>query len=181
MNDRVQILRLTQIAFLNALILSFLGIQFVIPFASIALLLVIPVIFALQVYHVPIKIAFISGLAIVILSFVLYGVILCIWSLTYFVLGITLGWSYRNRIPFGYRLFLVSLVFYVSILGIMIIFGRMANITWEYISDTIKNQQLLQQVPLIPIMGIGLMGWAILNSFGTDRILYRVLHQLYSA
>ena len=179
MNDRAQILGLTQIAFLNALILSFLGVQFVIPFASIVLLLVIPVIFALQVYHVAIRVAFLSGLSVVVLSTILFGVVLGIWTLVYFVLGIALGWGRRNRLPSALRLFLVSLLFCVAIIAIMFAFGWMANITWVGITGTLAHYQLLNRLPLIPLIGLGLAGWALLNTLGADQILSRVLRQLY--
>jgi hypothetical protein len=178
-NYRDKILGLTQIAFLNALILSFLGVQFVIPFASIVLLIVIPVIFALQVYHVAIRLVFLSGLTVVILSSILFGVVLGIWNLVYFALGIALGWSCRKRIPIGLRLFMVSLLFCISLIVLIVAFGWMADINWADITIAITRYKPLNQLPLIPVMGIGLLGWAFLNTFGADRILSRVLKQLY--
>lgn len=179
MKDRDQILGLTQVAFLNALILSFLGVQFIIPFTSIVLLVVIPVIFALQVYHVAIRVAFLSSLTVVILSSILFGVVLGFWTLVYFVLGMALGWGFRKRLPFGLRLFLVGLLFCISLILLMVAFGWMADITWTEILMAVSRYELFNQVPLIPLMGLGLVGWAFINTFGADRILGRVLHQLY--
>jgi hypothetical protein len=180
MNNRDQILGLTRVAFLNALILSFLGIQFVFPFASIFLLVVIPVIFALQVYHVSIRLAFLSNFTLVLFSSILFGIVLGIWTIVYFVLGMVLGWSFRNQIKFILRISLVSLLFCISLITLMFAFGWIANITWEEISEVIGKYELLNQYPLIPFMVLGLMVWGFLNSLGADRILSRVLKQIYS-
>lgn len=181
MNDRDRILALTQIAFLNALILSFLGVQFVIPFASIVFLVVIPVIFALQVYHVAIRVTFLSGMTVIMLSSILFGIVLGFWTLVYFVLGLALGWGCRKRMPTVIRVFLVSLLFCISLIVLIIAFGWMADITWTEISVAVSRYELLNQFPLIPLMVLGLVGWAFLNTFGADRILSRVLQQLYFA
>jgi hypothetical protein len=179
-NDRDQILGLTRVAFLNALILSFLGIQFVIPFASIFLLVVIPVIFALQVYRVEIRVVFLSSLTVIIFSSILFGIVLGIWTLVYFVLGIALGWSCRKQIHLGLRLSLVSFLFCISLIILVLTFGWIAEISWADITGVIGRYELLNQYPLIPLMGLGLVVWGFLNALGADRILSRVLKQIYS-
>lgn len=178
MNDRTLILNLTQVAFLNALILSLLGIQFIFPFASVVLLIIVPVVFALQIYHRAIKISILSGLLVVLLSSILFGVIMGLWTLVYLILGIALGLGFQYRIPLGLRFGLVGSLFSVSLAIIILVLGWLAGINVLDITAMLSRYGLSNRVPLAVLIGIGLIGWAFMTALGSDRILSRVLSQI---
>jgi hypothetical protein len=179
MNDREKVLTLNRIAFLDALIFSFLGIQFVIPLAFILLLIIIPTIIALQFYHMPIKHALLSGLLLLVLTFALFGISIALWELLYFVVGGAIGIGWRFHIHILLRLLLATIVFVISLLVIAFSFGALAQVSWQDIISLMARYPWALQVPWIPIILVGLSIWAMLLSLGVENLLSRVLKQLY--
>ena len=179
MNEREKVLNLNRIAFLDALILSFLGFQFVIPLAFILLLIIIPTIIALQFYHIPLNQAVLSGLVLIVLVFFLFGFSVALWELLYFVVGGAIGFSRRFRIHIIFRLLLATLLFGICMGMIVVSFGLLAQITWQDIMSEMVNYPLLFQLPWIPIFLMGLFVWAFLLSLGVENLFSRVLTQLY--
>lgn len=179
MNDREKILTLNRIAFLDALILSFLGIQFVIPLVFILLLVIIPTIIALQFYHIDFKYALLSGLVLIVFTFALFGISIALWEFLYFVVGGAIGLSRRVKIHILVRLLIATIVFVVSLIMVFLGLGILAQVSWQDIISSTTQYPLLVQFPWIPIFLLGLFFLAILLSLGVENLLSRVLKQLY--
>jgi hypothetical protein len=179
MNDREKIFTLNRIAFLDALIFSFLGIQFVIPLAFVLMLVVIPTIIALQFFHMSLKYALLSGLLLLALTFALFGISIGLWGLLYFVVGGVIGLGWRFHIHILLRLLLATIVFVISMIVIVFSFGALAQVSWRDIISSMAQYPWLLQVPWIPIILVGLSVWALLMSLGVENLLSRVLKQLY--
>lgn len=179
MTERAQVVASTQMAMLNAIILSLLSIQFIVPFAFILLIWIVPTIIALQVYHVPLKLMLLSGLVIIGLSFILFGIDVGFWMVVYISAGSVLGISRKLNYHWSFRLLSVAFAFTVSLLAIMIIFGWLTQISWQEIQNVLAKLSLFNQIPLLPAMVGGLITWTVIISVVVDWFLSRVLRQLH--
>jgi hypothetical protein len=179
MNDREKVLTLNRIAFLDALILSFLGIQFVIPLAFILLLVIIPTITALQFYHIPLKHALLSGLLLIVFTFALFGISIALWEFLYFVVGGAIGIGRRFRMHILFRLLLATIAFVISLAMILLSFGILAQVSWQDIISSMAQYPFLMRFPWFPIFLLGLFFLAIFLSLGVENLFSRVLKQLY--
>ncbi len=179
MTDRNQILALTQVAFLSALILSIVSIQFVLPFSFVLLLLIVPVIFALQTYHVRMPTSLLSGLAVVFLSFALYGIAVGLWTFIYYLAGNILGIGRKYGFPWLVRILSNTLAYSASLCIIVLAFGWIAGISWQEITDALSLYLMLNPIVSIQILFAGMIVSALLVSLVADSFLSRVLRQLY--
>lgn len=179
MNDREIILTLNHIAFLDALIFSFLGIQFVFPPVFILLLVIIPTIIALQFYHMPVKYALLSEFLLIVLTMALFGISIALWELLYFGVGAAIGIGWRFHFHILLRLLVATVVFVICLAMIVISFGALAQVSWRDIISSMAQYPWLLQVPWIPITLVGFAVWAIFMSLGVENLLSRVLKQLY--
>lgn len=183
MNERALITALTQIAMLNAIILSFLGIQFIIPFAFILLLWIVPTIFALEIIlgDVPWQLAFLSGLVLLALAFTLFGLDVGLWTIVYLLVGSLSGWGQRFGLHWSIRLLSTTLAFALLLVAMIAVLGWLVQIEWQEIKEILENLNQFNPLPtlaLIPAMGIGLVTWAIMLSVGVEWFLSRVLRHL---
>jgi hypothetical protein len=178
-SDRNHILALTQVSFLSALILSIVSIQFVLPFSFVLLLLIVPVIFALQTYHVRILTSLVSGLAVVILSFALFGIAVGLWTFIYYLAGTMLGLGQKYRFPLLVRILSNTLAYSAALCTILLIFMWIARLGWQEITNLLALYPLLNPIVSIQVLFIGMIISALLVSLVADSFLSRVLHQLY--
>jgi hypothetical protein len=179
MTDRNQMLALTQVAFLSALILSLVSIQFVLPFSFVLLLLIVPVIFALQTYHVGIPTSLLSGLMVVFLSFAVFGIAIGLWTFLYYLAGNILGIGQRYRFPWLLRILSNTFAFSTSLCTILLAFGWLTHISWQDITNSLSSYPMLNSIIGIRFLFTGMIVSALLASVVADNFLTRVLRQLY--
>jgi len=179
MSERDRILALTQAAFLSAVAFTFLSIQFVMPPSFVVLLGVVPAIFGLQAYHVPLKLAGLAGVLVIVLSSVMFGVTLGVWAGLYFVVGSVLGIGWRYRLPLALRLLVTSLASVLSLLATVAMFGWMANIRWQEVAHAWVQFPVLDQTSFLTFLATGLVFWCVLFSLGADRFLAQVLRHIH--
>jgi len=179
MNDRDRLLLLTRIAFLNAIILSFLAVQFVISPIYIVFLVLIPVTFGLQIYHASLGKAALSFILVITLAFLLFGIVVGYWALIYAIIGCGLGLARKYRLPYWLRLPMISTTYFLSITGILYTFGRFANISWDDLMAVISGYLPLEGVQIFSMLSIGLFFWSLLNTIGSEQLISRVLRSIY--
>jgi hypothetical protein len=177
MNDRRQVLALTQAAFLNALILSFLSLQFVLPPIFILLLWVLPTIFALEVYNLPAKIAVLSNVIVLAIAFILFGPTLGFWALVYLLVGGGVALQRQWHLPWVVRLPITIVFLTLALLGVTLAMGWVAQINWTEAGNLIKSVGM-QQLLSVPVILLGLGGWAAILSLSIDKTLSKVLEYL---
>ena len=178
MNERDTVLALTRLAFLDAIILSLLSVQSVLPFVFLVMLWLAPIVFALEITLVPHRIAWVSGLVVPALALALLGLDIGLWASVYFVLGATLGMAWRLRLPWIARQIGLSVVFVLTVAAIFVIFGKLVRIDWKEISAVLEKINQIGVVPVLPAMIVGFVLWAIILSVAMDRLLQRVLRQI---
>jgi hypothetical protein len=179
MSDREQVLALSRIAFLDALILSFLAIQFVVPLMMIFLLFVIPTIIALQFYHLPFRYALISGILLCLLTLAFFGLPIALWELLYFIVGAAVGLGRRIHVHMAFRLLFATIAFAVTLFLITLVFGAFARVSWQNAMGLLERISWPFQLPWPWIILVGILVWATLLSLGVEGLLSRILKQLY--
>jgi hypothetical protein len=177
--ERDWILALTRVAFLDAVVFSFLSIQFVMPPTFVILLWVVPTVFALQAYHVPLRLTGSSGVLVVLMSSVVFGIAIGIWTWIYFMAGCVLGVGRRYHLPLVLRLLTTAMTFATCLFASVIVFGWLANISWQEISAALVLLPAPDQIPILPCMIVGLALWSMLLSLGTESSLARILRHLH--
>lgn len=128
MNQRSIIISLTRIAFLNALVLSFLSIQYILIFSFLISIWVIPVIFALENILTETKYFALSAVFMTICSFIIFGISTGCWVIVYFFLGGIIGGLYRKKVHKSIRVLLGMITYAVSIVGIVITFMALVGV-----------------------------------------------------
>lgn len=178
MSEHARTLALTKVAFLNAVIFSLLSIQFALPPAFVVLLCIVPAIFALQAYHVPMKLVSLSGLLAIVASSVAFGIIVGVWTCIYFVAGTSLGVGRRYHMPFAFRLLTTTVAFILMLVVGTIAFAGLADVNMRDVNALISRSPLLTRVAILPILATGVVFLSLLASWGADRFLARLLSHL---
>lgn len=178
MNERAQIAVLVKIAFLNAIILSFLSVQFVMPAMFLLFLAFLPVVFALMFYYAPARMAILGTLALTIIASVLFTPYTGLWTLLYGLVGTVLGLAWRLGFPWPLRLAGTILTFAISLGGIIALFMRVTQIGWQELRGVVEQVGIPGQFPLTSVIAVGLVTWAAALGIVANWTLGRVLGQL---
>ena len=177
MNERMRVASLTRMAFLNAIIISFLSMQFVMPAAFVLLLALVPVIFALAFAEVSAVTATLSSFALILISSLLFGLDVGLWTLVYGLVGLVLGMSWRLHLPWGLRLAGTSLAFATGLAAAVALFAWISRVSWQDVGNLLSRVDIRGFVPLLPAAAVGLTAWSVAMAATADRILGRVLRQ----
>lgn len=169
---------LTQLAFHNALILSLLGLQFMLPVTFIILLVLIPTLIGLQVYKASRYLIFLSGCLLIFFAFVLFGAAIGMWCLIYWSIGAILGLSIQGKWPWLLRIMSSSLSFMLMLALIMISFAWIAQINWPDVQQAFLQVPFVDINQLIPIGVLGLGGAGLILGAMVDRFLNYLLRQI---
>lgn len=178
MNEREVIVSLTRVAFLDAIILSLLSVQSVMPFVFLMLLWLIPLVFALEIYLVPIRVVWISALVVSVLALALLGVSIGFWAVVYVTLGITLGTCRRFRLPWFVRSISLGLACAVAMAVVFLIFGKLSQTSWQEVVVILEDVDRISYVPIIPALTAGFLLWVIMLSVSMDWFFWRLLRQM---
>lgn len=170
---------LTQLAFHNALILSLLGIQFVLPVTFIILLVLVPTLIGLQVYKkASYFLIFLSGCLLIFFAFVLFGVAIGMWCLIYWSIGAVLGISIQGKWPWLMRIMSSSLSFMLMLALIMVGFAWIAQVNWADVQQAFLQVPFIDGEELIPIGIVGLGGTGLILAAMVDRFLNYLLRHI---
>lgn len=178
MNDEKRLLSLTRIAFLNAIILSLLSIQFLVPPTFIILLLLIPVIFTLQTYISHLWHIILSFAVILLISLSVYGIGIFSWTIFYGLVGILSGIILKMNLVRVGRVIITATLYVVSFLVLVIGFGRLVKINWNEIIvkyDTIMSGASFN---FVTTLAIGFFIWGVILSVLADLLVVRILKQV---
>ena len=175
-STRDWLISLSRLSMLNAIALTLLGIQFLLPPAMIALIVLVPAIFALETRLVSIHLLPISGLLAIILSLLFFGLDMGIWTLVYFVLGFTCGIAQRIPLRRVVRVLLNGIACAVLVGGTVFLFASIAQLNLTAIILAISN--LNTDMPLLTV-GIGSYSFlAVSTGFGIDTVSGSVFDKL---
>lgn len=134
-DERQQILALTQIAFLNAVFLSAMSVQFFIPFMFLLFLWILPAIFALQIQLSPARLVITSIIIMLFFCLAIFGFSIVLWSLIYAWIGVALAISWRYN-SWVFRLFLTSLAFALGLILAIIGLGWLGQLSlWDLVAS----------------------------------------------
>ncbi|MBA3531034.1 MAG: hypothetical protein H0T73_03825 [Ardenticatenales bacterium] len=178
MSDHDLIAALTRKAFLNAIILSLLTIQFILPFAFVIFLWLIPPIFALEVEKNSWHLTLLSGLALLTLGLFLFGVYDSLWLALYILMGLIAGIGRRFHFHWLVRLGFTSLSFTLLLLTLILLFSRIAQLDWQQVQQSMGQIALFQTLPLLPVLVVGIISWMIAVAAAVEWFLSRVSQNL---
>jgi hypothetical protein len=134
MRERLAVVSLTRLAFLNALALSFLSLQYVFPASFLVSLWVIPVVFALEIILCGPRDFLLSAVLMAGLGFIFFGLPTGCWTIVYLAIGGVIGLLYRHKIPWFFRILLGILAYGLALTGIVAIFLILLGLTTVDIS-----------------------------------------------
>ena len=175
MNDHSRVVALTQVAMQNAIILSFLSIQFVVSPAFALMLWIVPTIFALEACRVPLGTTVLSGLLLVTMSLVLFGVDIGLWTLLYVSAGGTLGIGQRGGWHWSIRFVATWAVLTALLMAIAATFAWMMQMDLLQVINIARTSHPLYLWGVFLVLALGLTGWMVIVAAVVDRFLHRVL------
>jgi hypothetical protein len=178
MSQRERLLRLTRIAFLDGLALSLLSLQFVVPPLLVVMLVIVPAVIALQIYHAPDGFTFLSLLVLVLAAYVLYGPVSAVWTAVYAVIGAAMGLARRAKAPYAARLLVEGPLCVAGIAAAAFTFAALAGMRWADLAAFLSPLPWLRQY-FGPLFAAGVLAWGLISSAGSDAFLQRVLNQMY--
>jgi hypothetical protein len=176
MNQRPFILSLTRIAFLNALALSFLSIQYVLIFSFLISIWIIPVIFALEIILTETKYFALSVVFMLVCSIVIFGISTGCWVMVYFFIGGIIGELYRKKFHKVIRVLLGMIVYAVSIVGLVTTFTTLVGVK---VSDLdLLAEKWLPGTSIEQVLALGLLFSAFFLVLLIDYSVERVCKHL---
>lgn len=173
-----EILYMVRVAYLDAIVLAFLGIQFVIPVAYLLLLPTVPAIIALQVSLVSVPMALASASILIGLSFIVLGIDVGLWAVVYVTTGWTLGMVWRLGSPWPIRALVTTATTVASLSGVIFALSWLVGISLIEVEAMAQGLSIYQGLPLpflfgISVFIIGLLVWGV-----SDKLVSKVLNQL---
>lgn len=179
MSHQTWLTALARLSMLNAIALSLLGIQFLMPLAMIALIVILPAIFALQARLLPAKLWPLAGFSTLILALLFFGLDLGAWVLVYLILGMTCGLAQRIGWRRPVRVLLAGLVCAILLASVVLLFAWLVRLDWTAIASYLASLgSLTNRLPL-PMFGlVGLLVWAMATGLGVDLLAASVFTRL---
>ena len=173
-----ELLYMTRAAYLNAIALAFLGLQFVIPVAYLLLLPIVPAIFALQVCLVSARRALLSGCILLVLAFLVLGIDVGLWTVVYVATGSALGLVWRSRAAWFVRAAATTATAGLSLLGVILALSRLTQISLAQAAGVAQNLPVFQGLPLASLFGVAVILIGLLIWLASDRLVFAVITQL---
>lgn len=178
MTTRTYFLGLTRLAFLDAIVIILLSLQFVfIPFLLVNIIIV-PTIFALQIFYISPKYWFLSSVILIIFSSVCLGLDTGFWTSIYFLLGLILGICKATRVPNPISILTATITFSFSIIGAIDIFRKFARINLEDLFPLVNKIPAQLLVLVIWILIAGLFIWALISCITANSFFRKIINQL---
>jgi hypothetical protein len=155
---------------LNALALTLLSIQFIAPPAMVALIVVVPALYALQVRLLPASLWPLAGLTGLLLALLLFGPDTAIWALVYMLLGLVCGVGQRLSWPRVGLILLTGLACTLALAGLVLLFGALVRLDWNALRTGLAQiaAPLGVELPLLPLAAGALSLWALLIAVGVE-------------
>lgn len=186
MTDPRQLTALARLAMLNALALALLSIQFLAPPAMVALIVVVPAIYALLARLLPPRLWALAGLTGLALALLLFGLDTGAWALGYLLLGLACGAGQRLGWPRGVRVLLTGLAAAAVLAGLLLLFGALAELDWvalaasaERIAAGLLPAGLLPAgLPFVPLAAVALLIWALIIGLGVELVSGSIFEKL---
>lgn len=172
------ILHLIRASYLDAIVLAFLGIQFVIPVAYFLLLPIVPAMIALQVFLVSTSVVLVSAGILIGLSFFILGVDVGLWTVVYVITGCALGMVWRSGSSWIIRALVTTAAAAASLLGVIIALSCLTNIGLAEIAQLAQGLAIFEGRPLASLFGVSLLLIGFLIWGVSDQLVSRVLDQL---
>lgn len=115
--ERRKLTALTLVAGLDAVLLALIGAQFVFLPVFLVLLVVAPVIVAIEALWAPVWVALESGIIVTLVALALFGPVIALWTLAYVIAGLVCGFGRRLRVPAPLRVIALSVTLVALIAG----------------------------------------------------------------
>ena len=178
MNPEHTLLSLTRVAFLNAMVLSLLGIQFLIPPSFMVMLLLVPMIFSLQMYISSFRHVFLSCVFLLVLTLSLYGIGIFSWTIFYSLVGIAGGFTMKKGFSKALRVFMIAFAYITSFALFVMGLGALIGLKWDEIM--VEYHVITQRTNLnfMIILSLGIIIWGLILSFCVDWLVLRILKQV---
>ena len=173
MNNRDQILALTRLAFLNAIFLAAMSVQFVIPPLFLIFLWLLPALFAIQAYYAPMRLVALSAFMVALLSFSLLGFTGGLWSLVYAWVGVALAVSWR-RGQWGRRILVTGLALFAALLAAIVIMAWLVQVTWLDAVAIAARLSLMPPDRLLPAAIVALFIWSLILAGLLNWVFWRL-------
>jgi hypothetical protein len=179
MSERERLTAYTQMALLNAITLSLIGIQVIASPAFFLLLWIIPAIFAIQTTLMPLRLTLLSCLIVVGIA-LLFGLDIGSASVVYVLTGTIAGTLRRWKLPAAVRIPVTTLaltILLAAFVAVLILFLGLAA------SSTLSQMQPYLHLiggltPLILSMLLGLVVVALILAIIIDLLTSGILSRL---
>lgn len=178
MSERDLLRALTNVAVLNAVVLSLVAIQFVLPFAVLLSLWLVPSVIALKWYFAPPRVALVSSVILLVFASILFGPDIGLWTAIFIPVGSIAGLLYRASLPPLVRGGLIALTFVVLLLALVWFVVWLTSVDWRAFLQAFEDLTPFTTLPLLPALGIGFALLTIVLGLAVDWLLSRILRQL---
>ena len=178
MSTRLYFLGLTRLAFLDAMVLILMSFQLIAPPLIVVNIIVVPSIFALQIYYISLRSWLFSGLALLLIISAGFGVDSGAWTTVFLMLGLVYGVCNKFHIPVFFNVLSAVVVFTISIVGVFELLRRFARISWEEIIQLANTIPVQLITPLLYTIIVGLAIWGLISCIVGNRFFRRVIKQL---
>lgn len=175
---RNDILYMVRVAYLNAICLAFLSIQFVVPVAYLLLFPTVPAIVALQLFLVSVSMALVSAGMLIGISFFVFGIDVGLWSVVYVITGCALGVAWRFGSSWFIRAFITTIAAAASLVGVLISLSWITGISLSEVDTVVKGLSPYRELPLPFLFGVSVLIIGLLIWLVSDQLVSRVLGQL---
>jgi hypothetical protein len=178
MNQVQTLISLTRVAFLNAIVLSLLGIQFLIPPSFIVMLLLVPMVYLLQMYTSSFRHVFLSCVLMLALTLSLYGVGIFAWTAFYSLVGVTSGLAIKMGFVKPLRVIIIAIAYITSFALFIAGLSRLIGLEWQEIAMKYDKLTLGIDISFTSMFVVGIVFWGIALSLCIDWLVQRVLRQI---
>lgn len=180
MSEQERLTVYTQMALLNAIVLSLLGIQLIFSPAVLLLLWIVSTIFAIQAALMPLRLTLLSGALVILLALLLFGLDTCASATVYVSAGAVAGTLRRWKQPAALRILLTAVAMAALIAGLLAFLAWLLGLSTGNLLA--QAQPSLRQfggiTTLALIGGLGLVGLALILAAAIDALTGNILSQL---
>lgn len=180
MSEQERLTVYTQMALLNAIVLSLLGIQLIFSPAVLLLLWIVSTIFAIQAALMPLRLTLLSGALVILLALLLFGLDTCASATVYVSAGAVAGTLRRWKQPAALRILLTAVAMAALIAGLLAFLAWLLGLSTGNLLA--QAQPYLRQfggiTTLALIGGLGLVGLALILAAAIDALTGNILSQL---
>ena len=161
---------------LNAIALSLMGIQFLLPVALIALITIVPAIFALEVRLLPKNLWPLFGMSALLLSLLMFGLDIGLWTLVYLVLGMVYGLNLKLGWGRLIRVLTTGIACATLLGGVAFFLAWIIQLDWAMLMT--YTSATMDEAPLLLIGIGGLIIWGLATAIGIEYVANNVYSRL---